>query len=160
MDKKQLVQILYLEARGLNLDPDLLLAICTHESSFDPYRAKTEAGYRWLELPAGFAHTLGITFATEVALQSMSFGLGQVMGATARHFGYKGHLTELAGNPSISAHYGALYLAHCVKLYPKVDDTISAYNAGHPSALGDHYRNQSYVDAVTKFMNDKPWLSF
>lgn len=161
MDKKQLVQIVELEAATQKLDPILLLAICTHESSFDPFRAKTEASYRWLSLPNGHALRLGITYETEVALQSISYGLMQIMGATARQFGYNGQLAELAGNPSISLHFGTLYLQHCLKLYPKLEDTISAYNAGHPEEIANGiYRNQSYEDAVKKFMAEKPWLKF
>ena len=54
------------------------------------------------------------TQATEFYAQKISWGLCQVMGGTDRFLRHKGWHSQLV-DPAIGLHYGAKYLAWCLK---------------------------------------------
>ena len=127
-------------------DSDLIHAIILTESAGDPLAMRYEPGFRWtVQDPDGRPRTC--TVKTEERLQMFSFGLMQIMGATARDLGFKGWLSELL-DPKVNIKYGTLLLISLSKRY-QGDDIIASYNAGSPrfTTSGD-YVNQEYVDKV------------
>lgn len=132
------------------LDPLLVAAFCQVESSGKAAATRYERGYRWLVDPTKHARTLGLTFDTEVIAQSHSYGLMQVMGATARSLGYTDYCSLLV-DVDRGLEYGCAYLARCLDRYKSMDRGIAAYNAGSPrdaAPVDGVLDNQGYVDKV------------
>jgi soluble lytic murein transglycosylase-like protein len=137
------------------IEPTLIRAIIQVESAGEPWATRFEDGFRYLTANyQEHASRLRITFLTEYTHQKTSWGLMQIMGATARDMGYKGHLPKLCA-PDFGIYWGTFYLKRQLKRYEKsqtqVTDAIAAYNAGS-ARMDNHgkYRNQSYVDKVIK----------
>lgn len=142
-------------AKAENLDPNLLLAICKHESSLDPLAIKYEPVYKWLFFPQAYASRLRISIETETVLQRCSYGFPQIMGALCREHGYMGSLGTLLAYPEVSLQLAAVHLNALHKRFSDESDVISAWNAGTPSkAPGGMYQNQKYVDSVTQILRD------
>ncbi len=134
------------------LDPQLVAAFCRVESSGQRYATRFEKNYRWLSDPQVHARELGLSFDTEVVAQSHSYGLMQIMGATARSFGFKGYCVELC-NVDDGLEYGCRYLGHCIDRFRPLEHAIAAYNAGSPRDVAPAdgvLDNQAYVDKVLK----------
>lgn len=133
---------------------ELLTAICTIESSLNPRAIRFEPTYPWLYQTATFAKTLSVSQDTETACQRFSYGLGQVMGAVCREYGFKEHLFELFANQELAVFYAAKHLAKFVKQTKRLEDAVASYNAGsvRKTSTG-HYVNQLYVDKVMKEFN-------
>lgn len=139
-------------SKSFNLDPVLVEAIVVVESGGHPYKVRYEHGYRWLFEPEVLARNLKITVDTETILQSCSWGLMQIMGATARSSGFREDMPLLC-NPEKNLFYGCRHLKSLVNKYPIQSDAIAAYNAGSPKEMANgKYFNQAYVDKVTKQM--------
>lgn len=138
-------------ADSCDLDLVLLAAIVQTESAGVPARVRYEGHYRWLVDPPHHAERLGITADTETVLQRCSWGLMQVMGATAREMGFDRHLPELC-DPALGLLYGGLYFKRQFARYKNIQDAIAAYNAGSVRLIGDKYENQLYVDKVLYWM--------
>jgi len=129
-----------------NVEPALVTAICLQESGGNPVAVRYEPGYRWISKHAEKPNIC--TKETEVVLQSMSWGLMQIMGATARDLGFTGWLTELL-TPEVNLLWGCAYLEQLTSIYNGVEDVVAAYNAGSPRrGKNGQYVNQPYVDSV------------
>lgn len=128
----------------------LLAGIVAVESEWNPWVARYEAGYPYLVSPVKFSRLNHISQETEETLQRLSWGLGQVMGGSARDIGYTGPLTMLC-MPELNAEIMCrFFVAHCTK-YKLEDEQIAAYNAGTPKRGPDgKFVNQAYVDSVKK----------
>jgi hypothetical protein len=129
------------------IDPMLITAICMVESGGNPWAVRHEPGYQWC-VP-GAKRPLTCPEATEGFLQRTSWGLGQIMGATARDLGFDGWLTELL-DPALNMIWVCSFIERlAARLYGHREDVISAYNAGSPRKTpGGQYVNQAYVDKV------------
>lgn len=139
------------KALKYELNPDLLDAIIRVESSYNPYAVRLESTYRFLHSPELFAKAMKISLATEKTMQRMSWGLGQIMGGTARYMGHKESLLKLS-DPALNLDYCCRYLVKLKVVCKSDDDLIAAYNAG--AARKDDegkYLNQGYVDKVNSF---------
>jgi hypothetical protein len=136
-------------AQVLEVPTRLLLGLIMAESNGDAKAMRYEDGYKWICEPAKFSKPLGITLETERQLQSFSYGLCQVMGATARDNGHTGHLTDLL-DPNINLRVSIHFLKKLNIKYKNWPDTISAYNQGSPKKklMSKKYKNQAYVDRV------------
>jgi soluble lytic murein transglycosylase-like protein len=89
-------------------------------------------------------------------LQKCSFGLMQIMGATAMSLGFRGELPSLL-NPYLGVLWGSEYLKHLIESHPhsEEEDWIAAYNAGSVRKTpGGMYENQSYVNRVSGYLKD------
>lgn len=128
----------------------LIQAICEAESSYNPKAMKYEPGYNWTYKVNELARCLKITPETEEALQRMSFGLMQVMGAVAREYGFSGHLTDLL-DAQLGLSYGCKHLKRLTERHGEERKVIAAYNAGSPRYRPDKvlFVNQPYVDKVS-----------
>ena len=134
-----------------NLDHRLVLAIIWKESTGNPWAYRPENAYRWLwdikkdapirELtpaeivnaapPGDFAFYAG-SAAQEWACQRSSWGLMQIMGATAREQGFRGnYLTELC-DPWVNIEYGLKHLWNYAfqKGNRSTVDALQRYNGG------------------------------
>lgn len=125
-----------------------MAAIVHTESSGSPYCGRYEPNFTYLYHPRVWAENKGITFQTEEQWQKTSWGLMQIMGATAREMSFTGQLTELC-NPIIGLEYGCKYLKHLKDRWPVMEDYVAAYNAGSPrKTAGGLYVNEKYIDKV------------
>ncbi len=119
------------------LDADLVCAVIEHESSWRMYEIRYEQEFfdRYC-LP--LSKNPEIT-PTEARARAFSWGLMQVMGQTAREFGYKGALPALC-IPQNGIEIGCKVLAHKVAVNQgNVRDALNAWNGG---------ANPSYADEV------------
>ena len=130
-------------AAAARVRPSLLMGLAWKESSFLWWAAKFEPGYPYLwdvknnrptrvESETG---ALGICSpATELQFQRASWGICQVMGATAREFGFREPLLTHLLDVRLGASYGAKYLAALLTRHKGDEaDAVSAYNAGSPT---------------------------
>lgn len=130
------------------LDPKLLTAVVMQESSGNPYAIRYEPAFfrKYLEgidpknLPGAQPNYKEVTPLTESRARAFSYGLCQVMGQTAREFGFKSDfLTELC-DPETNLNLGARILAHhLLKTRGDVRAALLRWNGGS---------NKSYPDKV------------
>lgn len=136
--------------RDFGVDDRVMAAIITVESAWRHWAVRFEPGFDLGESPtAKYAKENHITAATEAVLEKCSWGLGQVMGATARWLGFSGPLNSLC-EPHTGMLWAVKYYARLSKRYESRDDRIAAYNAGSAVRKGAAYANQAYVDKVLK----------
>ena len=147
--------IIAAEADG-DLDPYLITAICAVESSFDQNATRYEPNYQYTipaaTLPDG-ARPGNCTRTTENNSQCCSYGLMQIMGATARELGFKGWLSQLfCADEGLL--WGVKYLHKQWRRYYGTNGlhgVIAAYNAGSPRThKSGAFENQIYVDKVVR----------
>jgi hypothetical protein len=138
--------------KDLELRLDLMLAIISVESSWNPSAIRFEPSFLYVSKPSYFAQMLRITEMTEKTLQQFSWGLGQIMGATARDCGMKSPLQSLS-LPDCGSFWACVYMKRICTRYVSLTDQIAAYNAGEPRKKQDGtYQNQDYVDKVIKLI--------
>jgi len=182
------LELLAREAAGrYGLDPRLICALCEVESSWMPWAVRHEAGYEWLvgfkkaelrDMPVSFmdikqqwwkphpklARIMPLYSAdliqTELLAQQTSWGLMQIMGATARERGFRSWLTELC-DPAVNLEWGCRHLRWMIDhnnayglpdFRIKPEDLAAAWNAGTRIVIDGKYKNQPYVDRVLKAM--------
>lgn len=140
-------------SRKMRINPLLIGAIVSVESSGDNKAIRYESHYIWLVTPQRFASLNKITEDTEKKLQMSSMGLMQIMGANARSYGHMGHLTDLF-DPEIGLQYGIEHLTILIDKYIDIPDALSAYNQGSPrKKKNGQYANQGYVDKILNRFN-------
>jgi len=138
---------------------ELVRAIMIVESAGDPWAYRNEPGYRWLwdvriglpyeGDPQSLPAPRGVSQATELMGQQTSWGLMQVMGATARELGFRGRYLTALLDPEMSLEYGCRYLQVLFQRHRSWEPVAAAYNAGSPRRASDgRWQNQRYVDAV------------
>jgi len=150
MDQKAIQDLIVSIAQSQNVNVQLALAIAAQESNFNPNVVRYEPSWRYLFHPSIYCKHMGITKNTEIILQSISWGVMQVMGSVLRELGYNGHLTQMI-DPNLSISFGCKKLFKISKKFENELDIIATYNAGFPRKNDDgSYLNQSYVDGVTK----------
>lgn len=142
MDRAELLALIQAHPDRDRLPVECVLAVCTVESSCNPWAYRYEPGYRW---------TVGASITQNERIGQMtSWGLMQVMGGVAREHGFKGWFPELC-EPSTGLRYGMLHLRKFWAKYHNWADVIASYNAGHPVTVNGVYANQAYVDKVLKW---------
>jgi len=72
---------------------------------------------------------------TEEWARSMSWGLMQIMGETARELGYKGPIPQLM-EPDIGIEWGCVKLVKCLKEHGDLEKSLLAYNGGGDPEYG------------------------
>lgn len=136
------------------IDPYLVASIIQTESSGNVCVTRYEDHWKYFNNIEGFAKSHGISKETEKIHQKTSFGLMQVMGGLARDLSFKGHLVELC-NPYLGIEYGCKNLKRLSKKYSKMEEVISAYNAGSPRKTpGGVFINDRYVDTVLAYYTE------
>jgi hypothetical protein len=147
----EIIEAIQAIAKEQKIDPKLLQAICTVESSLKTNLVRFEPSYSYLFQTSTWATKLLISQDTEAACQRFSYGLGQVMGAVCREYGYKDNLMNLVTDWKSALKYSAMHLAKLSKNRPNLQDAIASYNAGTVKKTADNlYMNQSYVNKVMR----------
>lgn len=152
MDYQEILSQIECYAKQESLDTILIQAIAIKESGLNPVAMRYEPHWQYLVKPADYAKTLGITEDTEINLQKFSYGVMQTMGSVARELGYRHMLSGLL-EPSVSIEYGIRKILQIKTKYSKLEDIISAYNAGSCHCIHGIYSNQSYVKDVMYHYN-------
>ena len=130
------------------VDPLLLIAIMSVESGFNPWVMRYEPKSALLVTPGKFALICSITGGTEILSQRVSWGLCQVLGATARDLGYKLVLSSLC-DPLTNLELACQYLRRLGERYTDTYDIAAAYNAGSVRRDGNgDYINYKYTNAI------------
>jgi soluble lytic murein transglycosylase-like protein len=131
--KPEILALVEDAARKHGLDFWMLVAQVEKESSGNPNAIRLEATYRWF-FPRGSTPE-----GDELEFQRTSWGLLQIMGATARELGYAEPATPwpsspLKNDPAAALDLGCAYLVRMWRRWgPSWRDALSAYNAGHPT---------------------------
>jgi hypothetical protein len=134
----------------------LMMAIIEVESSWEPYAVRYEKDSSSAAQPEYLAKINGTTRETEMQLQKFSWGIGQILGATARNIGMRGPMPSLC-NTEIGAFWSAMYLKKLCCRYPTLADQISAYNGGSSLKRSDGtYANAEYISKVNKVLKELP----
>ncbi len=131
------------------IPPPLVLGLIATESSGNPDAMRFERNYPYPFQPKEHAQALGWTEDTERTLQSFSFGLMQIMLATARECGFNLH-PRLLFTPKINLAWGSYHLHALYRRFGTWPDAVAAYNFGHPARtlISGKFKNQDYVDKV------------
>ena len=147
------------------LDPCVLAALVMQESGSKRRAVRYEPAYRWVwdcrdtkpfrrltaeeylsdEPPADFFGPAGAVSQDEWCGQRTSWGLCQVMGATARELGFDGPSFYALWDIHRNLELGARFLERLSRKWD-ISDAISAYNAGTPTEKNE----ASYVRPVLK----------
>ena len=149
--REKLLPLVKEKSTRYSLDYRLLDAIIQVESNYNIYAMRLEDKAKNFVIPAKFAHINFITIETEVALQKFSWGLCQVMGATARWLGFQGPLPVLC-EPETNLNWCCRYLCRLRDEYGGIlENVIAAYNGGsiRRNSTGEFF-NQTYVDKIIK----------
>ena len=148
------LNIIYQKCEQFKLDPLLVASIIWQESKGFVYASRFEPNYKWLFRVSHFARLHRITEITEENLQKTSFGLMQLMGATARYMKFDGQLPALY-KPENNIYWGCKYLAHLKERYGDGEALVSSYNAGSPrKTSGGLWVNTRYVDSVYSYYRE------
>lgn len=155
------------------LDACILAALVVQESSGDPFAMRAEPRYQWLwdadkwepfrrlseeerrsaTPPPDFRSPVGVSAATEWSSQRTSWGLCQIMGATARERGFRGRFLSALCEPSLGAEFGARHLALLMARYDAMS-ALSAYNAGKPTEANEESYVRPILQMADRFRRD------
>jgi len=147
MEIKQLIDKYATEYK---LETRIVYGICIQESNLNQYAVKYEPNYKWLYKPEELKPKI-CSLETEIILQKMSFGIGQIMGAVLRERGYTDWLTKILSDLDSQIKYMCKHLSIYYKKYNNNIDMIASYNAGSPKKENNKYVNQKYIDNVLKY---------
>jgi len=131
--KDELIHAARLAAGNASIDSSLVCAVVEQESGWEPCAIRFEPGF-------DERYEKGkISNITEEIARSMSWGLMQVMGETARDLGWKSHLGKLL-YPGNGLMVGCAKLRACLEAHGgSVADALLMYNGGgdpgYPAAV-------------------------
>lgn len=133
------------------LRPGVLRSLAQQESGTNPWAYRYEPGFYLRYIAGKPRDDLGGTWPlstvsepSERWARSVSWGLLQVMGQTARELGFVAPFLSQLCDPVFGVEYGALFLSKKLALYHELPDALSAYNAGTPQ----DYNRESYVAPI------------
>lgn len=126
MTKPELISLARLTAKAHGVDPALFCAVIHHESAdWKQYASRYEPAFfkRYLE-------SMNLS-DTEKYSRAFSYGLTQLMGQTAREFGFKGEYCSELFDPYVNLEFGCRKLADCLKHEGNdVNKSLLRYNGG------------------------------
>jgi soluble lytic murein transglycosylase-like protein len=135
----ELVALARKTAVGLKLDEALVCAIVEQESAWDTWSIRYEPGFR-----SRYVAPLGLPPTAEIS-RSISWGLMQLMGESARELGFAGPLPQLC-DPPTGLYWGCRWFA--AKMAAAAGDETKALllwnggaNAGYPGQVLARVRN-------------------
>jgi soluble lytic murein transglycosylase-like protein len=143
--KPAILELVDIASKKHALDFWTLVAQVEKESSGNPNAIRLEEAYRWF-YPSGSKPE-----GDELEFQRTSWGLLQIMGATARELGYTEAATPwpsspLKSDPAAALDLGCRYLVGMLRRHGNIADALSAYNAGSPSKKN----RAAYVEPILK----------
>jgi soluble lytic murein transglycosylase-like protein len=113
------------------LDPCVVAAVCEQESAWNPFAVRWE--------PSFFQRYIvpqGLQDATEAYTRAMSFGLMQIMGETAREFGFEGKFLTALCDPDVGVEFGCRKLQKEFEIHRDTETALLAYNGGDNPEYG------------------------
>lgn len=142
-----------------NVPLDLLKAIIQVESGGDPWAMRYEPDFRWLVNletgeryegePERMPSPAGVSPYTEWVAQRTSWGLMQIMGATARGLGFNEPFLSRLCRDETGLTYGCKHLVQLYERHGSWEAAAAAYNAGSPRRTDDgEWENQGYIDKL------------
>lgn len=153
-----MIELAQRTAKQFKLPYGLVCAICEVESDWNPVAMRFEPMFftRYISGKDIAKPIQPCNRVTEEIALATSWGLMQIMGATARQVGFdKAYLSELT-IPEVGLTYGCRYLLNVKSKYDSygLGGIISAYNAGKPIMdKNGLWVNQSYVSKVLAAIN-------
>lgn len=152
MDIVEMRKIAIATANAQGISPALVQAVCHHESGgWRTWASRYEPRFfdRYVavhRMPK--VQTFGLCSPdTERTLRATSFGLMQIMGQTAREFGFEGEFLTQLCDPHAGIEFGCRKLARCLKLKPDVSEALLMYNGGgdpsYPGKVLAHLKEYS-----------------
>lgn len=153
-DRPLLVSLVKQECKRRELDSVLICSIIDTESSFNPYAIRYEPRSMRTVAAKACAKVNRISEDTEEMAQHFSWGMGQILGSTARWLGFRDLLSSLC-----DAKTGIFWCCEAFEKlgapYKEMDDKIAAYNMGSLQQKPDGtIVNQKYVDRVLNFYKE------
>jgi len=145
-------------AKAHALPPGLVEAVVGVESGGNPWAFRYEPQYyeRHVAPDASTRAVAPCSRDSERQALATSWGLMQVMGATARSLGFQGAFLNALCDPAMGLEYGCRLLARLRDRYKAQGGwpgVVAAYNAGSPRKAADgRFVNQSYVDNVARML--------
>ncbi len=114
------------------LEPTMICAVCEQESSWNPYAVRFEEAFeeRYIKPALPAAPT------TKELCEAMSFGLMQIMGETAREFGFSGAFFTQLCDPDTGVEFGCRKLLRCFSIHGADEQGLLAYNGGRNPLYG------------------------
>lgn len=144
-----------------NLPREIVAAVAKVESGGDTWAFRFEPAFhaRYVAPKKASGARPPCSDASERQALATSWGLMQVMGATARGLGYAGPFLSALADPALGLDYGCKLLASlrdrhlAAHGWPGV---VAAYNAGSVRvADSGAFVNQSYVDKIARALGGK-----
>jgi soluble lytic murein transglycosylase-like protein len=105
MTQNDMIAVAKEAARRHALAPEIVCAVCEQESSWNPWAMRYEPAFR-----QRYVAPLGLPPTEEVA-RSMSWGLMQLMGETAREAGFNDKFLSSLTDPATGLEFGCIVLA-------------------------------------------------
>ena len=157
--KEQIREKIIKLSKENDIDPALMLAICEHESNYDQYAKRYEVHvFENIRKSQGVSYTKrreqariwarkrSISFMTECADQSFSYGLYQIMGFNLRKFNYPyNDMSLFMFDVDEQILFAIAFVQNIMKDEKEIKDILCIYNAGrknHPQ--GKVYANNVY----------------
>jgi soluble lytic murein transglycosylase-like protein len=141
-------------ASEVGVDAELLAAVVWQESRGNQYAIRYEPAFfkKYIDGKklTGFIPPSGlVTETTERMGRAFSYGLCQVMGATARENGFEGpYLAELF-DPEVNLYLGATILKKFIDKHESSHKALLAYNGGgnkdYPLEVFQHLETKDYA---------------
>lgn len=112
-----------------SLPADVVCGMIEREATENQWAVRFEPGFLRRYIMPQYAS--GKLDVTETYTRAMSFGPLQIMGQTAREFGFEGkYLTELC-DPAVGIEFGCRKLESCLKRSAgKINEALEFYNGG------------------------------
>ncbi|GFK93539.1 hypothetical protein NNJEOMEG_01373 [Fundidesulfovibrio magnetotacticus] len=151
-------------ARKHGLPETLVEAVVNVESGGDTWAIRYEPRFfeRYLRDNPGVRAKAPCSLETERRAQATSWGLMQVMGATARAMGFDGPFLSALGDPDQGLEVGCACLARQRDRHLAAhgwQGVAAAYNAGGVRREPDgRFANQDYVDKIARRLGGR-WPS-
>jgi soluble lytic murein transglycosylase-like protein len=124
------------------LEPSLVAAVCEQESEWEPGAVRFEPAF----LQRYIAPMKLLSFLESLD-RSTSWGLMQIMGQTAKEFGYAGDLPALR-DPATAVIYGCKKLQKCFLVHGDRETALLAYNGG-----SNHLYPQQVIARIAHYTN-------
>ncbi|RJX35680.1 MAG: lytic transglycosylase domain-containing protein [Desulfarculus sp.] len=135
------------QAQNFGLPPEIVAGVICQESHGITWAQRHERGYRWLwgdDPGENLVRPPLESLNTEMVNQAQSWGLMQIMGATARGEGFRGWFTELC-QPDVGLFWGCKHLAWCVRRSGgDLRTGVRRYNGDPRLPQTDSYANSVY----------------
>jgi hypothetical protein len=130
MTKETILQLARAIAAQHGLPPEILCGMIEREATVNQWAIRYEPGFLTRYVMPQYEE--GKIDLTETYTRAMSWGCLQIMGQTAREFGFTGRFLSELCDPPVGIEYGCRKLAKCLKdASGDMNKALEAYNGGN-----------------------------